>query len=450
MSLLKNKKIYIIIIILILLLTLSIFSYGSPDVVVLTPVDNLKSPLSLFLETEEFDDKNIYLNGNLYDYKNKSNFFFYDISDGKNIIEIKDSDGNTLSVLNVYINYTDFNSKEVNDNNYILNIDENSTLIELKLVLSEGNLSISNYSLIIANHSIYHKDKVEKVTEDKITTAFGNELLKEKSVIVSDIGIIFNDGSFLGFNHTWHYSDKVYDLLDTSTYDDNIFVDSSGNTVLSSGAKLTFYEDKTVVTFDGKEVIIYKGENSNTDSEQDVIIPDDTEVPSVEDNENDDAEDDKEDNSGTLPEEDDDEEEEPEEELDDSVVWVQDLDVDLFEENEIIYPGSTGEYEFQIKNPYVNEIKIDILARETAHITGALPLVYRLKVDGKYEIGSSSNWVTGEELKSYEIDFESYETKDFVLEWMWPYSGNDSLDTKIGQSTNLEHDIKIYIYIETR
>ena len=76
-------------------------------------------------------------------------------------------------------------------------------------------------------------------------------------------------------------------------------------------------------------------------------------------------------------------------------------------------------------------------------------MLYRLKREGSYVVGSDSVWVSADELITTMKTLQMDSTDTYTLDWKWPYeSDRDSLDTQIGESMVSEYSLEIKINFE--
>lgn len=136
------------------------------------------------------------------------------------------------------------------------------------------------------------------------------------------------------------------------------------------------------------------------------------------------------------------------------ISWEQLTFVNLFANSDSqadgkLYPGVTGSYAFNIRNPQTYAIALNLTMSEADHKAGAIPLLYRLKSGNDYMAGDSDTWLTADELSNSDVVLPADSHMGYTLEWEWPYeSGNDGLDTAIGTSDDLSHIISINLYLE--
>lgn len=136
------------------------------------------------------------------------------------------------------------------------------------------------------------------------------------------------------------------------------------------------------------------------------------------------------------------------------ISWEQLTFVNLFANSDSqvdgkLYPGVTGSYAFNIRNPQTYAIALNLTMSEADHKAGAIPLLYRLRSGDDYMAGDSDTWLSANELSNSDVVLPADSNMEYTLEWEWPYeSGDDGLDTAIGTSDNLSHIISINLYLE--
>lgn len=116
--------------------------------------------------------------------------------------------------------------------------------------------------------------------------------------------------------------------------------------------------------------------------------------------------------------------------------WGVNQDLDMFEGS--IYPGVSGSYSFEIKNPSEYQLEYTLTLSDKTGWGGRSPLEYRLRMNNVY-IGETNGWTVMSEndntLAFSEILFNPYSSHIITVEWRWPFeSGNDQSDTQAGSS----------------
>ena len=120
----------------------------------------------------------------------------------------------------------------------------------------------------------------------------------------------------------------------------------------------------------------------------------------------------------------------------------QTLNVLSAEGDDVIAPGTSGEYVFRLKNtdrvPLIYSVVLDgfFSVENTEYL---IPVLVRMKgQDGSYLIGSDTEWSSISELKNISDagTLRGRASRTYTLEWMWPFeSGDDALDTMLGNGT---------------
>ncbi len=116
--------------------------------------------------------------------------------------------------------------------------------------------------------------------------------------------------------------------------------------------------------------------------------------------------------------------------------WYQNIEVDIFSDRELIYPGSTGEYKFVVKNDMNELVNFNISLFENDELK--IPFLYQIKI--------GDNLV---DLNEYTFVLGPLEEKEYTLVWEWPFDGDSEIDTRLGQSDNLTHKINFVIEVES-
>lgn len=115
--------------------------------------------------------------------------------------------------------------------------------------------------------------------------------------------------------------------------------------------------------------------------------------------------------------------------------------------NNIIAPGVSGIYEFEIINNGDSSLVYKI---NTTNINNSkINLKYRLKRDNEYVVGNNNDWVNISKINKDNILLNSKSKHLYKLEWKWPYEdGIDNIDTQIGKKNNLKYEIEILVLVE--
>lgn len=112
-----------------------------------------------------------------------------------------------------------------------------------------------------------------------------------------------------------------------------------------------------------------------------------------------------------------------------------------------IAPGVSNSYDFKIHNETDNAIRYNIEFEENSEY--AINMLYRLRRDGAYVIGSDTEWVSANELVSSFKRLAMDGVDSYSLDWGWPYeSGRDALDTEIGEKMISKYSLNIKVNFE--
>lgn len=123
--------------------------------------------------------------------------------------------------------------------------------------------------------------------------------------------------------------------------------------------------------------------------------------------------------------------------------------------SKLIAPGTSNSYTFTLKN--TGSVSLDYEMQMRAYVTinmdVSLPIVVRLvDHDGEYLVGATDGWADVMELNNVEKKgvLASDRYANYTLEWMWPFEGDDTLDTYLGDlSGGADVDITLTIEINT-
>ena len=114
--------------------------------------------------------------------------------------------------------------------------------------------------------------------------------------------------------------------------------------------------------------------------------------------------------------------------------------------DKVVAPGAQSSYVIRLRNADRYAIDYAFEPRVVFSTRHQIPLQVRMyDAQGKYLIGSESEWATLQDLRELEHTgtLEKAEAAEFVFEWMWPFeSGNDEQDTVLG---NQEKDIGLEV-----
>ena len=118
-----------------------------------------------------------------------------------------------------------------------------------------------------------------------------------------------------------------------------------------------------------------------------------------------------------------------------------------FEYTNKIAPGVSNSYNFKVHNETENTVRYNIEFVEESEY--AINMLYRLKREGSYVVGSDSEWVSASELASAFKELPMDGVDSYTLDWKWPYeSGRDALDTEIGENMTSLYSLEIKINFE--
>lgn len=108
--------------------------------------------------------------------------------------------------------------------------------------------------------------------------------------------------------------------------------------------------------------------------------------------------------------------------------------------NDKIAPTSENSYQFVIRNNNDFNIKYNLEMIETNKYN--INMKFRLKLNGKYVVGSDGKYVTASELNQYDMFLAGNKYDVYTLDWKWFESSND---TEIG--TNIKSNYKLDLKI---
>lgn len=129
--------------------------------------------------------------------------------------------------------------------------------------------------------------------------------------------------------------------------------------------------------------------------------------------------------------------------IDRNITWGLFSDINIFEDSlydnrNLIAPGSTNTYKFIVRNRTGLTLDYDIYFEECN--TYQINMKYRLISDGKYLAGDEENWVTFDKLYQAERNIKHSINDTYYLEWKWFDSDND---TSIGTTPGANYKLRI-------
>ena len=108
-----------------------------------------------------------------------------------------------------------------------------------------------------------------------------------------------------------------------------------------------------------------------------------------------------------------------------------------------IAPGVHGSYNFTVENFSDDTIKYDVIFSEENPYN--INMVFKLKVNGDYVAGDSSNWVDFAELNRTGALINAQSRDLFTIEWKWEDAQND---TEVGTSYGSYYRMRIQVNAE--
>ena len=152
---------------------------------------------------------------------------------------------------------------------------------------------------------------------------------------------------------------------------------------------------------------------------------------------------------------------------DENTVWSMNTQVDIFKVSydetgevtvlgdgidKLIAPGTENSYVFKLKNTGNTSLtyKVDVEAYFSPDGV-SIPVEARLnRLDGDWIVGDELTYVTIDQLNGAadEGALKSGRLATFVLDWLWPFDGDDVLDTMLGNRA-VDEDLTLTIVINT-
>lgn len=328
-------------------------------------------------------------------------FFFHSIEKGKHEIIVK-KNGKYLASKFIEIKPTtskkqfgiNYNDKK----GFIFEIPVEVLMIEIEIVIKEqdGNneLNISYAGVVQKDGTIIDETGAKPaVNGEKHKTSRGLKVLDDGTVVLQNNDIIFNDSTLIKYNGTVYLSDKTSIKPKTKTEFDN-------------GGSYTPNIHEIVTP--GGHIISFKKNESKKETSK--IEPKEDEVIIVNNP------------SGNITV------------RSEGKNWTQNTLVNLFAGIDKLYPGCSGVYPFEIANTLETDAIFSIEVKDE----------HKNPIPFKITLRDNNNNKT----KADNVIIKSGEVISYVLEWEWPFKGNDKIDTEIGTAENKTHTVTIVIRAE--
>ncbi len=388
--------------------------------------------------------------------KSAGDLFFFDISNGKQTMILYGKNNEILASVTVNIVFSNDVSKyQYDKETNTFTVSKDVALLELKLVLDGDKLIIQEPISVVTNNSKWlYGDDVIYSMNSTIVSALNNVILQEGSIVIPNFGIILNDGRYLAGEGILYSNGTRINLLDFDVSKTTIQKISDTHFILENGAIVKFIDGSMhVYTTDGSETIFFKhvilkdgtiikpnGEiidsNGNTHQNSNGLVVGDGFVKPATDIE-DETNDVKQWYDLLV--------------YDDEVRWTSATKIDLFGSVDgVIAPGDYGSYSFVVENNSDFDVEYTLALQEQALLNngGKLPLLYRVRQGINY-LGSDE-YVDADTIKDIVVLLPKNSSRQYVLEWQWPFEGNDEYDTSLAMADNLTHMIQITIHAKSR
>ena len=142
--------------------------------------------------------------------------------------------------------------------------------------------------------------------------------------------------------------------------------------------------------------------------------------------------------------------------FDKNQTWNDHTVIDLFARNELnnqlVYPGVTGQYAFTVQNNMVSSEDCQVVIEDENVFN--IPLDVRIKRDGEYILGNETEWAKSVNFDSGVYSLAGQQKSEYEIEWKWDYyisDENDVRDTALGKHARTEdepYNIKINVYAD--
>lgn len=131
-----------------------------------------------------------------------------------------------------------------------------------------------------------------------------------------------------------------------------------------------------------------------------------------------------------------------------STEWKELKELDMFknstfQDRAIIAPGVTGKYNFTIEND--SDVPFNYKMSFTEENPYNVNMVYKLKSNGVYVLGSENEWATHEQLTRANIVIDSLKTDLYTVEWRWE---DTDYDTQIGETEGANYKMHVEVDAE--
>lgn len=114
-----------------------------------------------------------------------------------------------------------------------------------------------------------------------------------------------------------------------------------------------------------------------------------------------------------------------------------------FQDKSIIAPGVSGNYSFTVENYSDTKIKYNIRFMEENNYN--INMVYKLKLNGSYIVGSENQWVKYKDLCKDGLIVNNHTNDLFTIEWKWEDNYNDTI---IGETEGADYKLKVQLNAE--
>ncbi len=111
-----------------------------------------------------------------------------------------------------------------------------------------------------------------------------------------------------------------------------------------------------------------------------------------------------------------------------------------FHDEAIIAPGVHGTYSFTVENNTPADFLYNITFTENNPYK--VNMVYKIRLNGEYIVGSENEWKRHEDFTKYELPLKSVSTDLYVVEWKWEDADND---TEIGETPGANYKMNVRV-----
>ncbi len=111
-----------------------------------------------------------------------------------------------------------------------------------------------------------------------------------------------------------------------------------------------------------------------------------------------------------------------------------------FHDEAIIAPGVKGTYNFTVENDTIHDFIYNITFTEENPYK--VNMVYKIKLNGEYIVGSATEWKRHEDFTKYDLPLNSPRIDLYEVEWKWE---DTDYDTEIGETPGAYYKMHVNV-----